>query len=80
MNQMKLENEWFEGKTPQLGDSLVMRRIPRFRAFKLHKTNTSVTYQVNCLEPLSGVPVEMTRVSREPNGQVIVRCRKIPAS
>ena len=77
MSQMKLETEWFEGKTPRLGDSIVMRRLPRFHAFKLHKTNTSVTYQVNCLEPLSGVPVEMTRVIAVHGSDVIVRQRKI---
>ena len=74
---MQLNSEWFEGKTPRLGDSIVMRRPLRFRAFKLHKTNTSVTYQVNCLNPLSGVPVEMTRVIAVPRGDVIVRQRKI---
>lgn len=77
MDRMNLTHEMFDF-APRIGDTLQLRRPPRFRPFsrRWHVTS-SVRIMVTSLDPLHGAPVELVRTWRNGRGEFVIHSRKL---
>ena len=77
---MNLDLAHFD-RPPRLGDCIVIRMPRPFKRQTMDGAikwpiHTSVTFMVDCLEPLTGRPVEITRVESTPWGVGFIHSRK----